>query len=131
VPPAFTALACWLIDGKTGLFWGFCVSTVILYHTTFAINSFCHLLGRQRYLTGESSKNSLILALLTLGEGWHNNHHYYPHSARQGFYWWEIDLTYYALRALALTGLVRDIHEPSRKVIDSNHLGAEGVAQAP
>ena len=75
------------------LVWGFCVSTVVLYHATFTINSLAHRFGRRRYATRDDSRNNLWLALLTLGEGWHNNHHHYPASARQGFRWWEIDLT--------------------------------------
>lgn len=124
IPPAVTGLACFLIAGLPGFLWGFCLSTVILYHTTFAINSFCHLLGSTRYETGESSKNSFILAILTLGEGWHNNHHYYPHCARQGFFWWEIDPTYYVLRLLKLVGIVHEIREPSQKVIEGKEATA-------
>ena len=84
----------------------------MLYHTTFAINSCCHLFGRQRYRTGESSRNSLLLALLTLGEGWHNNHHHYPLSARQGFFWWEIDFSYYGLKILSWFKVVWDLKRP-------------------
>jgi stearoyl-CoA desaturase (Delta-9 desaturase) len=91
------------------LFIGFFLSTVILYHGTFSINSIMHKFGKQRYETGEESKNSVWLALLTLGEGWHNNHHYYETSARQGFFWWEVDITYYGLRALQAVGLIWDL----------------------
>ena len=94
--------------GTTGgqlLIWGF-ISTVVLFHCTCFINSLAHVFGRQRFATGDTSRNSLLLALLTLGEGWHNNHHHYMHSTRQGFYWWEIDLTYYGLKALSWTGLI-------------------------
>jgi stearoyl-CoA desaturase (delta-9 desaturase) len=120
VPPISLAVLCYLLGGWAGFLWGFCVSTVCLYHTTFAINSFCHLLGRRRYETGESSRNSLLMAILTLGEGWHNNHHHYPHCARQGFYWWEIDPTYYALLALQKIGLVQDIKEPPKRILEGN-----------
>ena len=94
--------------------WGFCVSTVVLYHATFAINSLAHRFGRRRYDTRDDSRNNAWLALLTFGEGWHNNHHHYPAAARQGFYWWEIDLTYYGaalLRAAASCGIC----EPCRR----------------
>jgi stearoyl-CoA desaturase (delta-9 desaturase) len=91
------------------LVWGFFISTVVCYHATYSINSFAHRFGRQRFDTGDDSRNNLWLALLTLGEGWHNNHHRYPASARQGFYWWEIDITYYLLRGLASLGVVRDL----------------------
>ena len=92
-------------SGAQLLVWGF-ISTVVLFHCTCFINSLAHVFGRQRFATGDTSRNSLLLALLTLGEGWHNNHHHYMHSTRQGFYWWEIDLTYYGLKALSWTGLI-------------------------
>lgn len=96
-------------SGGQMLIWGFFVSTVVLYHATFTINSLAHRWGRRRYATSDESRNNFWLALLTLGEGWHNNHHHYPASARQGFYWWEIDLTWYGLRLLALFGVVWDL----------------------
>ena len=96
-------------SGGQMLVWGFFISTVACYHGTYTINSLCHVWGRRRYQTGDDSRNNLLLALITLGEGWHNNHHRYPASARQGFYWWEIDLTYYGLRLLAAVGLIRDL----------------------
>jgi stearoyl-CoA desaturase (delta-9 desaturase) len=91
--------------------WGFCISTVVLYHATFTINSMAHGCGRRRYATRDDSRNNLWLALLTFGEGWHNNHHHFPGAARQGFYWWEIDLTYYGLRVLAALGIIWDLKE--------------------
>jgi len=96
-------------DGPQLLVWGFVVSTVVLYHATFTINSLAHRVGSRRFDTRDDSRNNFWLALLTFGEGWHNNHHFYPGSARQGFRWWEIDLTYYGLRALAATGLIREL----------------------
>lgn len=96
--------------------WGFCISTVLLFHATSTINSLSHLFGSRRYPTRDSSRNSFWLALLTLGEGWHNNHHHYPVSSRQGFYWWEIDVTYYALRALAAVGLIWDLRPVPEQV---------------
>ena len=98
--------------GTTGwqmLVWGFVISTVVCYHGTYTINSLSHVFGRQRYRTGDTSRNNFILALVTLGEGWHNNHHYYPNSARQGFYWWEIDITYYVLKVLSWLGIIWDL----------------------
>jgi stearoyl-CoA desaturase (delta-9 desaturase) len=91
------------------LVWGFFVSTVACYHGTYSINSLSHVFGRQRYRTGDSSRNNWLLALITLGEGWHNNHHHYPSAARQGFYWWEIDLTYYGLKLLSWLGIIWDL----------------------
>ena len=98
--------------GTSGLqlvVWGFAISTVVLYHATFTVNSLAHTLGWRRYATRDQSRNNLWLALLTFGEGWHNNHHHFPGSARQGFYWWEIDLTYYILKLLAALGLIWDL----------------------
>ncbi|HLY70762.1 MAG TPA: acyl-CoA desaturase, partial [Puia sp.] len=76
------------------LVWGFCISTIALFHTTVSINSLSHVIGKRRYITKDNSRNHFLLALLTMGEGWHNNHHHYPATARQGFFWWEIDMTY-------------------------------------
>lgn len=91
------------------LVWGFFVSTVICYHGTYTINSLSHVFGSQRYRTGDASRNNWLLALLTLGEGWHNNHHHYPSATRQGFYWWEIDITWYLLKLLSWLGIVWDL----------------------
>jgi stearoyl-CoA desaturase (delta-9 desaturase) len=96
-------------SGPQMLVWGFVVSTVALYHCTFAINSIAHRFGSQPYATGDKSRNNAWLAFLTLGEGWHNNHHRYPGAARQGFQWWELDVSWYALRGLARLGLVWDL----------------------
>ena len=96
-------------NGAQLFVWGFFISTVVLLHGTLFINSLAHVVGKRRFDTGDNSRNSLFLALITLGEGWHNNHHRYSHSARQGFYWWEIDISYYLLRALARTGLIWDL----------------------
>lgn len=95
--------------GWSTLLIGFFLSTVILFHGTFSINSLMHVIGRQRYETGDESRNSIWLALLTLGEGWHNNHHYYQSTVRQGFFWWEIDITYYILKMLSWVGLIWDM----------------------
>lgn len=96
-------------SGPQLLVWGFFVSTVVLFHATVTINSFAHRFGSRRYETGDDSRNNWILALITFGEGWHNNHHYFPGSARQGFRWWEIDLTYYVLKFLSWLGLIWDL----------------------
>lgn len=100
-----------LTAGWSTLWIGFFLSTVILYHATFSINSLMHWFGKPRYNTGDESKNSLWLALISLGEGWHNNHHYYQRATRQGFFWWEIDITYYLLKVLSWFGLVWEISE--------------------
>lgn len=96
-------------SGWQMLVWGFFISTVVCWHATYTINSLSHLFGYQRYRTGDTSRNNWVLALLTLGEGWHNNHHYYPLAARQGFYWWEYDLTFYLLKLMSWLGLIWDL----------------------
>lgn len=94
-----------------------CISTVFLYHVTFTVNSLAHRYGRRRFNTHDDSRNNLLLALLTFGEGWHNNHHYYPGSARQGFVWWEIDLTYYILRFMQSIGLIWSLRPVPQRVL--------------
>lgn len=103
-------------SGMQMLVWGFFVSTVFVFHATCSVNSFAHTLGNKRFETGDESRNSLILALITLGEGWHNNHHHYQASARQGFYWWEIDISYYILKALSTLGIVWGLKEVPARV---------------
>lgn len=113
------------VIGVTGgqlLIWGFFISTVVLYHATFTINSLAHRLGRRRYRTADDSRNNAALALLTFGEGWHNNHHHYPASARQGFYWWEVDITWYFLRLLEWLGLIWDLREVPETRRDANRV---------
>ena len=117
LPTFVLGLAFLLLGGIHGLVWGFMVSTVMLWHGSFAINSFTHLFGRRRYATTDDSRNNWILAILTTGEGWHNNHHHYPSSASQGFFWWEIDLTYYILRGLELVGLIWDLRRAPANVL--------------
>jgi stearoyl-CoA desaturase (delta-9 desaturase) len=117
VPPIGLALLCLAIGGFGGLLWGFAISTVLLWHATYSINSLAHRWGTRRYDTADTSRNNLLLGLLTLGEGWHNNHHHYCASARQGFFWWEIDVSYYVLRALAAVGVIWDVREPPAHVV--------------
>ena len=106
-------------NGWQLLVWGFVISTVVLYHATFSVNSLAHVWGKRRYATRDHSRNNFIIALFTLGEGWHNNHHHYPGSASQGFYWWEIDLTYYGLRVLASLGLIWDLRKVPVEIRES------------
>jgi stearoyl-CoA desaturase (delta-9 desaturase) len=108
--------------GAQLLIWGFFVSTVVCYHATYTINSLSHVFGGRRYKTPDDSRNNVLLALLTLGEGWHNNHHHYPKSARQGFFWWEIDLTYYLLRVLSWIGVIWDLQPVPATVRNSRRL---------
>jgi stearoyl-CoA desaturase (delta-9 desaturase) len=112
VPPIVLALGLFAAFGATGLLWGFFLSTTAAWHLTYAVNSLGHRRGSRRFATADDSRNSFALALFTFGEGWHNNHHRFPSSARQGIRWWEIDPTYYALCLLARLGIVWDLVEP-------------------
>lgn len=109
-------------NGSQLLVWGFAISTVALYHATFTVNSLAHVWGKRRYATSDNSRNNLLIALLTLGEGWHNNHHHFPGSARQGFYWWEIDFTYYGLKVLAALGLIWDLRTVPVEIRESRKI---------
>jgi stearoyl-CoA desaturase (delta-9 desaturase) len=104
-------------NGMQLFIWGFVISTVLLYHMTFTVNSLAHVWGKRRFLTNDDSRNNPVIALFTLGEGWHNNHHHFPSSARQGFYWWEIDLTYYGLKILSALGLIWDLRKVPVEVL--------------
>ena len=118
LPPTILGVACFLIAGWEGLLIGFMMSTVLLWHGTFPINSLSHVFGKQRYETGDDSRNNWLLAIITRGEGWHNNHHYFMNSTRQGFFWWEYDITYYVLKAMSWVGLVWDLKEPPARVYE-------------
>ena len=109
VPPLVWALACFAIGGLPWLVWGFCLPTVTLAHSTYAINTVNHLWGSRRFDTGDDSTNNPVTALLAVGEGWHNNHHRYPRAARNGFYWWELDPSWYCIRAMQAVGLVSNV----------------------
>jgi stearoyl-CoA desaturase (delta-9 desaturase) len=124
------AVLTYALGGLWGLTWGFFVSTSLLWHGTFTINSLTHVFGKARYVTGEQSKNNFWLALITLGEGWHNNHHYYQRAASQGFFWWEIDVTFYVLKVLELFRIVWDVHTPPAHVRDSNRVPVAGLLPA-
>lgn len=130
VPVLAYAGILYMIFGFHGLVWGVAVSTVLLWHGTFTINSLSHVFGKRRYETTDDSRNNWFLALITMGEGWHNNHHYYQSTANQGFYWWEIDLSYYVLWTLARVGLIWDLRKPPQWVLDEGHGRREQPAPA-
>ncbi len=110
-------------NGLQMVTWGFFTSTTLLYHGTFCINSLCHLIGKKRYETGDDSKNSFVLSMVTLGEGWHNNHHRFPFAESQGIFWWEIDITHYILKVFSWVGLVWDIQSHPRELIGQGRAG--------
>ncbi|MCG8461402.1 MAG: fatty acid desaturase [Holophagales bacterium] len=124
VPIAMGA-GLWIFAGFEAFIWGGMISTVLLWHGTFTINSLSHVFGKRRFATKDTSKNNFWLALITLGEGWHNNHHYYPGSARQGFYWWEVDIGYYSIKALERVGIVWDVNAVPERVLAKGRRGPE------
>jgi fatty-acid desaturase len=118
LPQTLYAVVIFLLFGWSGLFWGFFISTILLWHAIHGIGSFGHRFGGyRRFITTDNSRNKWLLAILLLGEGWHNNHHAYPSSARQGFVWWEIDIGYYILKVLSWFGLVWDLKVPPRELV--------------
>jgi stearoyl-CoA desaturase (Delta-9 desaturase) len=120
-------------NGPQLLVWGFFVSTTALFHGTSCINSMAHLMGRRRFDTTDDSRNSFILAIITLGEGWHNNHHRYQSATRNGFYWWEVDPTYYMLKFLSWTGLIWGLKPVPQSVLEegmrAEHAASVAAAQ--
>src|ERR1700722_18436733 len=131
MPAVVLALICLAIGGWSGLVVGFFWSTVATYHATFCINSLAHVHGRRRYVTGDDSRNNWLLALFTMGEGWHNNHHAWQSSVRQGHRWWEADATFQILRALSWLGLVWDLKAPPEALLRGEHRpGARVIERA-
>ena len=128
IPPTAFAVGLFAIGGWFALVWGFFVSTTLLWHGTFTINSLTHMFGTRRYATTDNSRNNPLLAAITLGEGWHNNHHYYQRSVQQGFFWWEIDPTYYVLCILGWLGVVWDLHAPPAQVVRGNVIARGEIA---
>ncbi len=117
--PLLLATGLFLVGGWQFVIWGFFISTVVLFHCTCLINSLAHVFGRRRYETSDESRNSLLLALLTFGEGWHNNHHKFPGSTRQGFFWWEIDFTYYGLWLLERLKIIWNLRPVPRRLVEA------------
>ena len=130
-PAVALGIFCFVVAGWPGLVVGFLWSTVLVYHATFCINSLAHVRGSTRYVTGDDSRNNILLALMTMGEGWHNNHHAYQASVRQGFRWWEFDPTYYILKVLSWLGIVWDLQLPPQSILrNEQRLGARVTAKA-
>lgn len=128
VPPFLLGTVVFFTLGASGLFFGFFVSTVLLWHGTFTINSITHAIGRRRFATTDNSRNSWLLAIITLGEGWHNNHHHYCVSTRQGFYWYEYDITYYTLKLLSWMGIVWKLQPVPEKILEEGRrLGSKSA----
>jgi stearoyl-CoA desaturase (delta-9 desaturase) len=127
IPPMLYAVMMYALWGFPGLIWGFFIPTIVLYHCTFFINSLTHMFGRVRYASNDGSKNSFVLAVLCCGEGWHNNHHYYQSAVNQGWFWWEVDLSYYVLTVCSWVGIVWDLRTPPQHIkantLDSDKCG--------
>jgi stearoyl-CoA desaturase (delta-9 desaturase) len=141
IPPLLLAISLWVIGaglshylpawGTSGfqlVVWGFFVGTVLLYHCTFSVNSVTHIFGRRRFETRDNSRNCWPVALITMGEGWHNNHHYCPSSERHGFRWWEIDISHYVLKLLCWMRVVWDLRSPPKLLLDT-HVSEETQTQ--
>lgn len=126
LPAVMLGAACFWWGGASALFGGFFLSTMLLYHGTFTVNSLTHLWGTRRFVTRDTSRNNFLIALITNGEGWHNNHHHYPSTAKAGFRWWEIDLTYYILKGMSWVGLIHDLRPVTESAMNKNRV-ADGV----
>jgi stearoyl-CoA desaturase (delta-9 desaturase) len=130
IGPWALGVTCFLIGGWSGLLVGFFLSTIVLWHATFMVNSVAHIVGRRRYETPDRSRNNWFVAIVTFGEGWHNNHHHFPACARQGFRWWEVDVTYYVLRAMAALHIVHDLKQPSPAALAHRRITSKQTAGA-
>jgi stearoyl-CoA desaturase (delta-9 desaturase) len=117
-PPLLLAIAMFLVGGMPWLIWGFCLPTMTLAHATFAINTVNHMFGTRRFDTIDESRNNALTAVFAVGEGWHNNHHRYQRSARNGFYWWEFDPTWYAIRLMKMVGLAWDVKTVPQRIYE-------------
>ncbi len=130
-PALVMGAVAFLVGGWSGLVVGFLWSTVLLYHATFCINSMAHVIGSKRYVTGDDSRNNWLLALITFGEGWHNNHHAFQSSVRQGFRWWEVDPTFYILTGLSWCGVVWNMKSPPQAVLrNEQRLGMRAIERS-
>lgn len=132
LPAIIVGALVWGTLGTSAFIWGYMISLICNYNGTFIINSLCHMWGTRRFKTTDNSRNNIIFALLTLGEGWHNNHHHYQHSVRQGMYWWEIDISYMILKAMSFVGLVWDLKVfPDRVYEEAKALKGQDVSFEP
>ena len=130
LPPLMLAVAMYAMGGMPWLVWGFCLPTTTLAHATFAINTVNHMFGSRRFDTIDQSRNNPVTAFFAVGEGWHNNHHRYQRAARNGFYWWEFDPTWYVIRAMQVVGLVWDVQSvPARIYEEASALKARRASQ--
>jgi stearoyl-CoA desaturase (Delta-9 desaturase) len=129
VPGLLLAGLCFATGGWGGLIYGYCLSVALIFQVTFAVNSIGHRVGPQRFNTGEGSRNNFMLGYLAMGDGWHNNHHRVPGSARHGFAWYELDMSYSLIRLLSAIGLAWDVKQPPISLRRGNRDAAEAPAQ--
>jgi len=130
LPGIVTAASCYCFLGMSGLIFAFCLPVIMLFHFVCCINTIGHRFGSQRFDTGDGSRNNFVLGILSMGDGWHNNHHRAPYAARQGFAWYEVDMTYYAIRLLGVVGLVWKIRPPAEDVLVEARAGRKRVEPA-
>jgi stearoyl-CoA desaturase (delta-9 desaturase) len=128
VPSIVLAVICFAIAGWPGLAWGWFLSSVLVIHSTSLVNSLAHLWGTRPYETTDTSRNNVLIALLTFGEGWHNNHHHCMRSVRQGFHWWQIDISYYSLVLLSYLRVVWDLRTPNERELARDRAPEPSVA---
>ena len=119
LPPLATGAVIWVFAGYDAFLWAGIIATTFLWHGTFTINSLSHVFGTRPYRTTDTSRNNFLLALITCGEGWHNNHHFYQSTANQGWHWWQLDVSYYVIKVMQWLGLVWDVRNPPRHVVES------------
>ena len=131
VPPIMLAVAMYLIGGAPWLVWGFCLPTMTLAHATFAINTVNHMFGSRRFDTIDESRNNAVTAIFAAGEGWHNNHHRFQRAARNGFYWWEFDPTWYVIRAMAAVGLAWDLQQVPERIYEEARVTKQSRRPTP
>lgn len=119
IPAILLGAVIWYFLGASAFVWGYLVSLIFNYHGTFFINSLCHIIGSRRFKTSDDSRNNFFLAFITMGEGWHNNHHFHQRSIRQGMYWWEIDMSYWVLKIMSALGLIWDLKVYPKKAYEA------------
>lgn len=127
IPGLAMAALCFAIGGWSGVVIGYCMCVAFIFQVTFAVNSIGHLYGQQRFETGEGSRNNFVLGYLAMGDGWHNNHHRAPTSARHGFAWYELDMSYLTIQIMRRLGIVWDVKQPPANLLPGAKLALAGA----
>jgi len=126
VPGLVLCGIAFLIGGLSSVAIGVLLGSTLLLNQAAAVNYFCHKYGRRRFDTRDRSTNNALIAALSFGEGWHNNHHYYPATARAGFHWWEVDMYYWVIWLFEKLGLVWDVRQPTQEMLNKNLIPKAG-----